>query len=129
MAQGIPDYSGPTVKDMIANHTIAENVIKHHHKAGNEIFDSSELALLRRFVNNPAARDLILADSGMSDDEQGQGLGNRALRQGSLAGYIVARHGAGTDDMPGPILTADEIATLKDWFASGAADQALGPQA
>lgn len=127
MAQQIPEYDGPSVKDMIANHSIAENVIKHHHDAGNEIFDGSELALVRRFVNSPADRDQILADCNMVNDKDEVESGSGARqRSGSLAGYIVARHGSDVAAGSGSILTTEEITKLRDWFASGAADQAIG---
>lgn len=113
-------WTGPSVKDMIASHTLAENIIKYHHEPC-PVFDSSELVLLRRFVNEPSSRDQILRDCNMVDVEGGE-LGNGASRHGSLAGYIVARHRPDATQGPEPAMTAHEIEVLKKWFESGAAD-------
>lgn len=111
-------YTGPPVKDMIASHSLAENIIKYHDEPC-PILDPSELVLLRRFVNEPSSRDQILRDCDMVDEEQ---LGSGASKYGSLAGYIVARHRPEATSGPGLAMTEEEIKTLRTWFDSGAAD-------
>jgi hypothetical protein len=97
-------YTGPSVPEMIANHSLAENIIKYDsHSTGNSIMDDSELAILRRFVEHPGDRDDILKDEGIEDKDGG------GLR--SLAGYIVMKHGKGD------LLNEIEIERLRDWFA------------
>jgi hypothetical protein len=106
MPADIP-YTGPSVKDMIANHSLAENIIKHHHSnsGDNEIFDAQEMQRLRRFVRDPEReRSAIISELGIEDHT------GTTEFHGSLAGYVVLRHG--NND----VLTADEIETLKGWF-------------
>ena len=93
--------------DMFANHTLAENIIKHHHpEDGNEILDEQELSRLQRFVQNPQEeRGRLLKELNMSDTQDAREY------HGSLVGYIVLKHGRGD------VVTADEIQTLKEWFA------------
>jgi hypothetical protein len=89
---------------MVANHTLAENIIKYGDPTtGNSILDEDNLALLRRFVENPADRNAILKDESIED---GEGTGLQ-----SLAGYVVLKHGRG--DM----LNGREIEMLREWFA------------
>jgi hypothetical protein len=98
-----PPYTGPSVPEMVATHTLAENIIKYDDTTtGNSILDEENLALLRRFVENPGDRDAILKDEGIEDGE-GRGLQ-------SLAGYVVLKHGKG--DM----LDGREIEMLREWF-------------
>jgi len=101
-----PPYTGPSVPEMVATHTLAENIIKYDDAAtGNSILDEENLALLRRFVENPPDRDAILKDEGIED---GEGTGLQ-----SLAGYMVLKHGKG-DNM----LDEREIEMLREWFAT-----------
>lgn len=118
MADTSTEWTGPSVKDMLASHTLAENVIKYHN-APCPVFGPSELVLLRRFVNEPSSRDQILRDCNMVDDGE---IGSGASKHGSLAGYIVARHGLDATSGPEAAITEEEIHVLKTWFDSGAAD-------
>ncbi|KAK4903573.1 hypothetical protein LTR49_026808 [Elasticomyces elasticus] len=99
-------YTGQSVPEMMANHTLAENIIKHHHSDfGNEILDGQEMSRLRRFVQNPQQeRSSILSELNMSET---QGTGKY---QGSLVGYVALKHGHGD------VITEDEIQKLKTWF-------------
>lgn len=119
--EGAP-WTGPSPRDMITSHTLAEEIINRHDDAC-PVLGPSELVLLQRFVNNPATRNEILRDCNMEDDE-GDHPGMKAQRDhGSLAGFVVAKH---TDDgTHGPALTEDEIEKLRVWFSSGAADDRM----
>lgn len=100
-------YTGPSVPEMIANHSMAESFIKYHDgPSQNQILDDSELRILQRFVNNPQDRESILRDLGIDPNHPSSPYNN------SLAGYIVLRHGR--DD----ILTSQEIIRLREWFAN-----------
>ncbi|KAF2127105.1 hypothetical protein P153DRAFT_398475 [Dothidotthia symphoricarpi CBS 119687] len=100
-----PVYTGPSVPDMIASHSLAENIIKYHnHPESDCILDEDELALLRRFVEHPENRDSILKDEGVAT-----GIGEGS--HGSLVQHIVSKHGNGN------VLTESEIEMLRVWFA------------
>lgn len=112
--QGLKPYTGPSVQEMIANHTLADNIIKYHNNPDSDaILNRDNLATLLRFVNHPEDRDQILKDKDASGAAEGKDF------RGSLTGYIVLKH---NDE---PVLTDDEIEKLKTWFDSGAADEVL----
>jgi hypothetical protein len=100
-------YTGPSVPEMFANHTFAENIIKHHHSdAGNEILDDQEMSRLQRFVQDPQQeRSTILTELSIRDEQDVRGF------EGSLVGYIALKYGHGD------VLAEDEIERLKTWFA------------
>lgn len=105
--QLVEDYSGPSVHDMISTHTLAQNIIKYN----SQILDDDNMALLKRFVNDPGSRDQILSDIHIEDVP-----GVTGQYHGSLAGYIVMRHKTEVGETVEPILTNEEIETLKEWF-------------
>lgn len=103
----VETYSGPSVHDMISTHTLAENIIKY----GPQILDDKEMALLKRFVNDPDSREQILTEVHIEDVD-----GVTGQYHGSLAGFIVMRHKTEVGETVEPVLTNDEIETLKEWF-------------
>jgi len=112
--QASKPYTGPSVSEMIANHSLADNIIKYHNNPDSDaILDRDELAILLRFVNHPGDRDQILKDAGVTEPA------DSAKPHVSLAGYIVLRH---KDD---PLLSEDEMQKLKEWFDSGVSDEVL----
>lgn len=101
----------PSVHEMISTHTMAQNIIDRQNTA-DEILDSNNLALLRRFCDNPAAKDEILRDVDMLDGPNVEP-GTRANKQkGSLSGYCIATYG--TDKS---VLLDHELVLLRNWFA------------
>jgi len=112
--QGSKPYTGPTVEEMIATHSLADNIIKYHNNPDSDsILDRDELATLLRFVNHPEDSDQILKDSGVTE------LADGTKYHRSLVNYVVLKH------KDAPVLTEDEIEKLKTWFNSGAADEVL----
>lgn len=112
--QGSKPYTGPSVSEMIANHTLADNIIKYHNNPDSDaILDRDEFATLLRCVNHPEDRDQILKDAGVTEPT------DSTKSQVSLADYIVLRH---KDD---PVLSEDEMQKLKEWFDSGVSDEIL----
>jgi hypothetical protein len=105
----VETYSGPSVHDMISTHTLAENIIKY----GPQILDDDNMALLKRFVMDPDSREQILTDIHIEDVD-----GVTGQYHGSLAGFIVMRHKTEVGETVEPVLTNDEIETLKEWFRS-----------
>ncbi|KAK2038865.1 hypothetical protein LZ31DRAFT_559249 [Colletotrichum somersetense] len=98
-------YAGPSAGDMLANHTLAKEIISRNNDA-EPVLDSEELALLEQFVNDPSKANSILESKGLSEPK----------KSGSLVAYVISLHG--TDN---PALTESEINTLKEWFAGGRA--------
>lgn len=103
----VETYNGPSVHDMISGHTLAENIMKY----GPQILDDKEMALLKRFVNDPDSREEILTEVHIEDVD-----GVTGQYHGSLAGFIVMRHKTEVGETVEPVLTNDEIETLKEWF-------------
>ena len=109
-------YTGPSVREMIATHTLASQIVARADDAC-PILDEAELALLRRFVTAPAAlhdaaaRHARLAEHGMAD-APGDAPGTAAqATAGSLVGFAIA-----TYDTERPALTEDEVQLLRQWF-------------
>lgn len=113
----IETYSGPSVHDMISTHTLAENIIKY----GSQILDDENMALLKCFVNDPDSREQILTDIHIEDVD-----GVTGQYHGSLAGFIVMRHKSEVGETVEPVLTNDEIETLKEWFRTEEEGSATG---
>src|SRR5690242_6046829 len=53
------DYHGTTPKEMIADHTLAEEIIKRHNDPC-PIFDDPSILLLREFVQDPSKARALL---------------------------------------------------------------------
>ncbi len=100
------------LRQLITTHTLAKAIISRH-RTSDEIFDDSELDLLEKFCADPTRKHDLLAERGWEDLPE-ETPGTKAQNAGSLAGYIVARHG--TEQ---PVLNSDEIMMLKQWFEKG----------
>ncbi|KAF2852871.1 hypothetical protein T440DRAFT_466443 [Plenodomus tracheiphilus IPT5] len=100
-------YTGPSVPHLLANHLLAQNIILYHaHPTSSAILDSSELALLHRFVANPTpeTRATILAEKGI-EDEIPKG-------ETSLVTYVIFEHEPERKNL----LDGGEIEMLRVWF-------------
>lgn len=78
----------------IRAHTLVTSIINNHSPDGNMVLDDAELARLQRF-----------ATGGGEDGD---------AREGSLAGYLISRHG--TED---PALDERDMEMLTAWFGEG----------
>lgn len=96
-------YTGPSVKEMLANHTLAKEIIARHNDPC-PILDDNELELLEQFTAKPTEAPVLLANH------------PQAKRSGSLVAYVLSKHE--TDSVA---LTDDEITKLREWFESGGA--------
>ncbi|KAH8889188.1 hypothetical protein GQ53DRAFT_221033 [Thozetella sp. PMI_491] len=106
------EWTGPSAREMISTHTLAQEVIARHNDPC-PVFDDDEITRLRRFVQEPTqARDL-LREFDMLDTE-GDSPGTAASSKGSLAGYIIASYGTEKS-----ALSEGEVRTLKEWFDNG----------
>lgn len=102
-------WDGPSAKDMIASHTLAQEIIQRH-GGPYPVFDDECIEELRRFISDPSRAQHLLREMGIIDAE-----GNSTpAAKSSLTGHIMTRHG--TDE---PALTGDEIHALKEWFDNG----------
>ena len=100
-------YTGPSVKEMIDHHDMAECIMQYHDPATgqNQILDDHELAMLRQFVSDPEQqRGAVLKEAGVEQSP------DETSYSGSLVGYIALRHGHRD------VLGGDEIAKLREWF-------------
>ncbi|KAK2055723.1 hypothetical protein LY76DRAFT_595821 [Colletotrichum caudatum] len=102
-------YTGPRAADMIANRTLAKEIIARNSDP-EPILDADELALLEQFVNDPSRANAILESKGLSADPK---------NPGSLVAYVISLH---TTDSPA--LSAEDISSLKAWFVSKAQGEA-----
>jgi len=98
------------VRDMISNHTLAQNIITGHNTP-NAVLDSKELDLLIRFCLNPSSKLSLLEAEGMISYVDPDSAA--AKNPKSLVGYCIAR--SGTEN---PALIDSEISMLKKWFHS-----------
>ncbi|KAL9107688.1 MAG: hypothetical protein Q9187_008393 [Circinaria calcarea] len=109
---------------LISTHTLGPSIIARHNTPA-AILDASELSLLRSFCLDPSRKDTILREHDVVDDQgqlrehdmvdtQGQGVGIKAQRGVSLAGYVIGRHGTER-----PALSEEEVGMLREWFESG----------
>lgn len=108
---------------MISTHTIATSIISRHNTP-TAVLDAEELAMLKAFCQNPAAKkDAVLAQHGMQDEE-GQRPGTKAMAtKGSLVGVLIARFGSSD-----PTLTEGEVGELRRWFESGGGREMEGKE-
>ena len=106
------DYTGPPARDMIASHSLTDEIISRHNDPC-PILGPSELILLTSYVHAPVQRLDILQANDMLDVE-GNRPGSRAHEaHGSLIGYALATE----------YFNEQDITKLKDWFDEGHADQ------
>jgi len=106
--QASKPYIGPSVSEMIANHSLADNIMKYHNNPDSDaILDRDDLATLSRFVHHPGDRDEILKDAGATEPA------DSTKYHGSLAVYIVLKH------KDNPVLSEDEMQKLRKWFDRG----------
>lgn len=121
---GSRTYTGPSVAEMIRNHTLAHNIMTRHDTMPPEerILGADDMAILRRFVcadDLSAERTHIIHEHDLQDEE-GVRPGERAANvKGTLAGFCVVRHGMAGEGTAGPALTDGEIGDLKGWFERG----------
>ncbi|KAI0129913.1 hypothetical protein BJ170DRAFT_618065 [Xylariales sp. AK1849] len=106
------DYNGPMPPEMIANHTLAKEIIDRHNDPC-PIFDDRSIKLLREFDQDPTSAQDIVRRLQL-EVSAGQSRGTTAKDAGDLVGYIIASHGAEK-----AALTDDEIMNLKNWFQGG----------
>lgn len=113
-------WTGPSVEEMLRQHTLAHNIITHHDDPC-PVFDGASLAFLREYIEDPSTANAIniLAERDMKDEE-GEELGAGALRKGSLIGYIIAKELRGET-----VLDAGEKAALQQWYADGKAEERI----
>ncbi|KAK1973500.1 hypothetical protein LZ30DRAFT_787767 [Colletotrichum cereale] len=88
-------YTGPSAADMLAKRTLAKVIIARNNDP-EPVLDTDELALLERF-DLPA----------------------EPKNSGSLVAYVISLH-----DTDSPALSAEDISSLKEWFASNAEQKA-----
>lgn len=99
-------YTGPSVREMVATHTLAKEIIARHNDPC-PIFDDQEILRVRRFVQDPSKAPEFLRQI----DEELKGSENEG---GSLARHIIATYGTERS-----ALTEDEVQELKTWFDNG----------
>lgn len=125
-------WTGPAAKDMLATHTLAQEIINRHDDPC-PVLGGSELELLRDYVMDasPAHALELLKDRGMIDEE-GDRLGLRAQGKNSLIGYCIVRNldverrgDAAKGPGFGTALNSEEIDLLRDWFRKGAAEERI----
>jgi hypothetical protein len=107
-------YTGPSVPEMLANHTLAQEIIARHNDPC-PILDDDELSLLQQFIAKPSEARSILANRAVADDS-GDSSSDNTKNSGSLVAYVMSKHE--TDNVG---LTDDEIVMLREWFESGGA--------
>ncbi|KAK1509825.1 uncharacterized protein CLUP02_03353 [Colletotrichum lupini] len=94
-------YTGPSPREMIESHTLAQEIINRNNDAC-PILDSDELSLLSDFVQDPSRARFLLETRGLADEP---------TKSGSLVAYVISLHG--TDKAA---LTDEEIKILNRWF-------------
>lgn len=100
----------PTVRDMIATHTLASEIINRH-DTEDSILDDSEMSLLRQWCLSPGNAKIILEERGMLDATGTQPGAVANETKGSLAGYCIATYGSDRS-----ALTEDEFGILQSYF-------------
>lgn len=111
-AQTQTPYTGPSAGEMIAKHTLAEEIISRANDA-SPVLDTNEIALLKQFCAQPTSlehKKKLLETAGM-EDQAGDKVGHRAQGKGSLVGYIIAQSIAGKE-----VLDEGEVDRLRAWF-------------
>jgi len=109
--KGDAPYKGPSPGWLIKNNKLAHQIISTHTLAPANVLDPPELALLKRYVNDPSpsAAQKLLEERDMLDTVEPEGAkkGIKAQKKyGSLVGYVIANEG----------LSEEEIELLKVWF-------------
>lgn len=99
------EYNGPSVNEMLQNHTLAKEIIARANGAlSQRILDDKELLLLRRWSTGTSTPEQILAEENI---EPCTGTNN----SGSLVGLLIANSVAGKD-----LVTKEEVEQLREWF-------------
>ncbi len=106
------EWTGPSVREMVASHTLAKEIIARHNDPC-PVFDDSSILELRQFVDDPSRAQELLRGMAVLDPP-GVEPGETASSKGSLTGFIMATYG--TDKSA---LTDEEILMLKEWFGNG----------
>ncbi|EEY20628.1 predicted protein [Verticillium alfalfae VaMs.102] len=102
-------YTGPSGAEMLANHTLAHEIIARNNDP-EPVLDVEELNLLEHYVKDPSRAKEILDSKGYADEAQ---------RSGSLVTHVISLHGTNT-----PGLHDGEIRILREWFENGRAGKA-----
>ncbi|KAK1731281.1 uncharacterized protein BDZ83DRAFT_746681 [Colletotrichum acutatum] len=97
-------YTGPSPREMIESHTLAQEIINRNNDAC-PILDSDELSLLFDFVKDPSQARSLLETRGLADEP---------TKTGSLVAYVISLHGTNN-----AALTDEEIQMLNQWFQNG----------
>ncbi|OLN81628.1 hypothetical protein CCHL11_05573 [Colletotrichum chlorophyti] len=97
-------YTGPSARDMISTHTLAQEIINRNEDPA-PVLDADELSLLSQFVADPTQGRALLEARGLADD---------VTKSGSLVAYVISVHG--TDKAA---LNDEEISLLEKWFENG----------
>lgn len=104
-------YSGPSAQEMLASHTFAKEVISRDKgPEPQRVFDDQGLVLLRRWCNDPASTEKILAEEQLAD-APGDRPGKKAIEKGNLVGLLMANSVVGND-----LITNEEFETLQEYF-------------
>lgn len=111
--------SNPPTGEILKNHELALRAIAQH-GTNLEMFDHSELHLLRDFVQEPSPENKVrvLSARGIhSTSDQDDNASMMALQKKSLAGYVIANFGRkGYEDAT---ISTKEVKWLKEWFDLG----------
>ncbi|EGY14636.1 hypothetical protein VD0002_g9093 [Verticillium dahliae] len=102
-------YTGASGAEMLASHTLAQEIIARNSDA-DPVLDFEELNLLEHYVRDPSQAKEILDSKGYADEAQ---------RAGSLVTHVISLHGTNT-----PGLHDGEIRVLREWFENGRAGKA-----
>ncbi|KAM0526253.1 hypothetical protein ACHAPS_003985 [Verticillium nonalfalfae] len=92
-------YTGPSGAEMMANHTLAHEIIARNNDP-EPVLDVEELNLLEHYVKDPSRAKEILDSKG-------------------LVTHVISLHGTNT-----PGLQDGEIRDLREWFENGRAGKA-----
>jgi hypothetical protein len=106
-------YTGPSVQEMTAKHTLAKEIIGRHGKGDEAILDDDNIAQLKRYLNQPELEKAsLLAKLGTQDNDE-------AIIKLSDGGFTLVDYMVVTWGTPRAALTADEEGKLQEWFAAG----------
>lgn len=111
---------------MLANHTIAQEIIDRHDDPC-PILDGKSLAFLQDYVMDASAahgRELLNARQVMGADEKEVGA-QATAKDGCLVEFLIERNLDAGNNGPGKGLTGEEIESLKQWFQSGGAQERI----
>jgi len=100
----------PTVREMIASHTLAHEIITRH-DTNDSILDDNEMDLLRQWCSHPENAETILEARGMQNATGAHPGALANETHGSLAGYCIATYGTERS-----ALTEEEFMMLQSYY-------------